>query len=71
MAIVVPNKEIKVNNFERFCEVFNIKSSKVAGNDGYDEELIIEELNKIINQKWIVNFTEDSEDGFFHLREIL
>lgn len=70
MAVVEPIKEIKVNNFKHFCEVFNIKSDKVAGNDDYDVELIVEELNKINNQKWIINFIENSEDGFFHLKEI-
>lgn len=70
MPVVKPVREIVVNDFKSFCDTFNIKSAKISGNDGNDEELIIEELNKIKNQKWIIEFIEDFEDGFFQLKEI-
>jgi hypothetical protein len=60
-------KTIQVGGFSDFCHKFKIKTDKIAGDDGCDEELIEEELNKIKNQDWIVVYFEDSNVGYFEL----
>ena len=70
MALITPLKEINVAGFHEFCSSFNIKSDKKAGINGYDQELIEEEIGKLKNEKWIVNFIENNRDGFFHLIQI-
>ncbi|MDD2634948.1 MAG: hypothetical protein PHW82_05555 [Bacteroidales bacterium] len=69
MSVIIPLKEIEVDNFKEFCILFNIKTKKNAGNDGTDEELIIEELEKNKNENWIVNYIYNSSiDGYFKLQ---
>ena len=68
MSIIIPIKDIKVSDFNDFCYDFKIISDKIAGDNGTDEELIIEELDKITNQKWLVNFVDDNRDGYFRLQ---
>lgn len=68
MAVLVPIKEIEVADFNEFCETFNIKTEAIAGNNGSDDELIIEELNKLENENWVVNFICDRMDGYFRLQ---
>jgi len=67
MTVIKPIKIIEVDHYKSFCEVFDIKTTKVAGINETDEELITEELNKIKNQNWIVNFIDNRKDGFFQL----
>jgi hypothetical protein len=70
MAVIIPKIEVKVEHFRDFCNQFNVQTDKIAGNDGYDIELIIEELNKIKDENWIVNFIDDRQDGYFKLQRI-
>ena len=46
MPVINPKIEVKVEHFRVFCYHFNIQTDKIAGNDGFDIELIIDELNK-------------------------
>ena len=68
MAVIRSINEIKVSDFKNFCVYFGIKTNKKAGKDGFDEELILGELNKIPNEKWGLNFIDDSRDGYFLLQ---
>ena len=70
MSLVKPLKEVNVESFNDFCSKFNYKTDKVAGDDGYDIELIEEVLGQIPHEKWLVNFIEDREDGYFKLQLI-
>ena len=67
MPSIKPIKEIIVNDFNHFCEKFKIKTSKIAGDNGCDDELIMEELDKISNQNWLVSFVDNNRDGYFKL----
>lgn len=69
MAVLIPIKEIEVSDFNEFCKKFQIISSKIAGDDGTDEELIIRELNKISNKTFVLNFIDDSRDGYFRIQQ--
>lgn len=69
MAVIYPNEEFKVSDFMDFCKCFNIFSLKIQGENGTDEELIIEELNKIKNKKYTVAFIDDKNDGYFKIQE--
>ena len=71
MAIIKPIKELIINDFNDFCNQFNISSNKIAGDDGCDEELIEKELSKIENQNWLLNFINDRNDGYFILQLLL
>ena len=71
MSVITPKHEVQVEGFREFCEYFKIKTKKRAGDDGYDLELIIEELNKIQNENWIVNFIDDRRDGYFRLQKFI
>lgn len=68
MSVLKYIKEIEVSDFNEFCDVFEIETLLEAGNDGTDEELIIEELEKIENEKWVVNFIDNRIDGYFRLQ---
>ncbi|MCX6146130.1 MAG: hypothetical protein NTW25_02615 [Candidatus Kapabacteria bacterium] len=68
MSVIKVIKQIEVDDFRNFCDVFNIKTTMIAGDNGSDEELIIEELDKITNQKWVVNFINNNSDGYFRLQ---
>lgn len=68
MAVITPIEEIVVSNYKEFCEKFEIISESYAGVDGTDEELIILELNKILNKKFVLNFIEDRTDGYFKIQ---
>ena len=70
MSVIIPKKLLKVSTFHEFCTEFNIKTHKKAGEYGFDEELIVEELDKIKHQKWIVNFINDRNDGYFIVQQI-
>jgi hypothetical protein len=70
MAVLVPKKEFEVCDFRMFCNTFNINSKKCAGDDGTDEELLIEELNKIKDDKWLINFIDNRNNGYFRLQLI-
>ncbi len=67
MAIIIPKKEIIIFDFNDFCKKFNLKTKKNAGENGTDEELIIEELKNIKSEKWMVHFTNNKYDGYFTL----
>lgn len=71
MAVLIPKEEIEVDDFREFCDTFNIKSKKIAGEDGTDEELIIQELEKLDNENWLVNYIDDKIDGYFRLQLIV
>ena len=70
MTIIKPLQEIECSDFREFCDYFNINTNKIAGDNGTDEELIIEEIEKITNQKWILNFINTKYDGYFRLQLI-
>lgn len=65
MAVLLPITAKEVSDFKEFCAKFDINSKYIAGDDGTDEELIILELNKIHNKKFVLNFIEDRADGYF------
>ena len=69
MAVIFPIEEIEVSDFNDFCEKFQIISSKIAGDDGNDEELILYELNKIFNKKFVLNFINDFREGYFRIQQ--
>ncbi len=68
MSVIKELKQIEVDDFKHFCEVFDINSLNKAGENGCDEELINEELDKIANEKWVVNFIDNNRDGYFRLQ---
>lgn len=68
MSIINSLEKIKVSSFLEFCNVFDIKPIKEGGRDGFDEDLIKEELIKIPNQKWLLNFIDNRRDGYFLLQ---
>ena len=70
MAIIKPIKEIEVTDFRDFCKEFKINTNYVAGDDGTDEELIESELKKVCKEKWLLNFIDDSRDGYFRIQQI-
>lgn len=70
MTLISPLKKIEVKSFIDFCEKFNIKSEEIAGDNGTDQELIESELNKILDKKWLINFFDDAEDGYFLCQQI-
>jgi hypothetical protein len=70
MAVIIPKKEFEVDDFRGFCLAFDIISNENAGENGTDEELILEELEKREGEKWIVNFIDNRIDGFFKLQLI-
>ncbi|MDC1068730.1 hypothetical protein OAQ99_06200 [Candidatus Kapabacteria bacterium] len=65
MAVLLPISVTEVSGLDEFCAKFDINSKYIAGDDGTDEELIILELNKIYNKKFVLNFIEDRTDGYF------
>lgn len=69
MPVLIPIEEIEVLDFKEFCSTFEIETLKIAGNDGTDEELIIEELNKIRDKKFVLNYIDNRIDGFFRIQE--
>jgi len=69
MALIEPINEIKVSSFDEFCSVFDITTNMIAGDNGTDEELIKDELNKL-NTKWTINFIDTKEDGYFLLQQL-
>ena len=71
MTLINPIKKIRITSFTEFCTIFNITTNLVAGDDGTDEELIINELNKFTNTKWIMNFVDTKEDGYFLLQQLI
>lgn len=70
MTIIKPIKEIEFRDFKEFCYLFNINTNKIAGDDGTDEELILEEIEKFGNSKWLLNFIDNRFDGYFILQQI-
>lgn len=70
MAIIKPIKQIEIETFREFCSVFKVTTHKIAGENGTDEELIIEELNKDSKTSWLINFIETRQDGYFLLQQI-
>lgn len=68
MSVVNSLKKIEVCSFSEFCKVFEIDTIKEGGKDGFDEDLIIEELIKIPNQDWLVTFIDNRKDGYFLLQ---
>lgn len=70
MSVLKPTKELEVKDYREFCNIFNIKLNKEAGKNGFDEELIARELENIPDQKWLINFIDDSRDGYFRLQLI-
>jgi hypothetical protein len=68
MAVLIPIEQFEISDFNEFCEIFKINSDKIAGDDGTDQELIIEELEKIYNKKFVVNFIDNRNDGYFRLQ---
>ena len=68
MALLIPIEQIEVSDFNEFCNLFNINSELIAGENGTDEELIIEELNKISNKNFVLNFIDDRIDGYFRIQ---
>jgi hypothetical protein len=68
MSVLIPIEEIEVSDFNDFCKKFEIKPLKIAGDDGTDEELIIEELNKIRDKKFVLNYIDNRIDGFFRIQ---
>ena len=69
MSVLIPIDENIVVDFNEFCDIYEINSNLIAGEDGTDEELIIEELNKISNKNFVVNFVDDRNDGYFKIQE--
>jgi hypothetical protein len=67
MSIIKPIKTIKVQDFVEFCQVFDIKSDLVGGDDGFDIELIENELNKRLSEKWFIVFVDNKNGGYFLL----
>ena len=57
MPVIIPLATVEVECYRNFRIIFGIKSYKIAGDDGNDEELIIED--KVI-------VTRNSEDIYFH-----
>lgn len=70
MAVIKPIEMVKVFSFCDFCEKFNIISDKIAGNDGFDEDLIEEELQKRKNENWLISFVDDRNDEYFLLHKL-
>lgn len=70
MAVVFPLKQIEFDSFIDFCRYFKIVSSKIVGLNGTDEELIIEELQKFNNERWIINFIDNKNEGYFILQQL-
>lgn len=68
MPVINPTETIEVYDFSDFCDKFEIVSKYNVGDDGTDEELIVEELNKIKKMKFIINFIEDRADGYFRIQ---
>ena len=68
MSVLLPNEVIEVRDFNEFCDVFKIESNQNTCDDVVDEELIITELEKMVNQKWIVNFIDNKVNGYFRLQ---
>ena len=68
MSVLLPNEVIEVRDFNEFCDVFKIESNQNTCDDQVDEELIITELEKMVNQKWIVNFIDNKVNGYFRLQ---
>ena len=68
MSVLLPNEVIEVRDFNEFCDVFKIESNQNTCDDGVDEELIITEFEKMVNQKWIVNFIDNKVNGYFRLQ---
>lgn len=70
MAIIKIKKELEVDDFRSFCNVFKIKTKLEAGPDGTDEELILEELKNNKSGKWVLNFIDNNRDGYFRLQMV-
>lgn len=70
MAVLIPSKIIEVDDFRDFCKKFNINTNIEAGIDDLDEVLITEELNKLDNENWLLNFIDNRIDGYFRLQLI-
>lgn len=67
MVVINSKEKIKVLNFREFCDTFRINSSLEGGDDGFDVDLMEDELNKIENQKWLINYIDDNNEGYFIL----
>ena len=70
MALIIPIKTIKIATFHEFCSYFKITTNLIAGDDGTDIELIEDELRKLPNTKWLVDFVDTNEDGYFLIKQI-
>ncbi len=70
MPIIEPVESITVRTFSDFCRVFSIKTKLKGGDDGFDEELIRDYLEKRDNYKWIINFIDDKCDGYFLIQRL-
>ena len=70
MAVIKPLNIFKVATFDDFCIQFKISSNIVAGENETDEELIAHQL-ETYNNRWLINFIEDRNDGYFLLQEII
>ena len=69
MPLTKPIKTIRVDNFCDFCQVFEIETDLVAGDDGCDEELIEQQLQIRNNEKWFITFIDDRNLGYFLLHQ--
>lgn len=69
MAIIESVESFAVISFNEFCEVFSYKTKLKGGEDGFDEELIRDYLEKD-NQNWIINFIENKYDGYFLIQKL-
>lgn len=70
MAVIVPIRIVEVLNYREFCMEFDIKFIEADLEDNFQEELIIEKLDKIKDENWIVMFQDDNNEGFFKLLQL-
>jgi hypothetical protein len=68
MAVLKLKSEIECSDFNEFCDLFEINSEFVAGENGTDEELILEELNKIKDTKFVLTFFDNKNGGYFKIQ---
>jgi hypothetical protein len=69
MAHIKIIKEYKINDYDEFCKCFSLQQSENAGDNFTDEELIIKELHNL-DGKYILNFIDNDQDGYFLIQEI-
>lgn len=70
MAVIIPKRIVKVLNYREFCLEFDIEFKETDIEDVFEEEVIIKKLDKIKNEKWIVIFQDDNNEGSFKLLQI-